>query len=192
MRKCFSPLIGYGETYKTTSIIIAHANKQSNVWGRKRIADSSDIWDASRSVLMVGTVPNSEGLRYISHEKSNWGKLQETALFELRDGVPIFKSYSKKKDKEFIQEDSKLKNNAPAAEEAKEFILDLLNEHQQMEVKELDELAKVEGISKNALKEAKAALRKENKTHTWSVGFSKNERKFLISLKDTEKTNENA
>ncbi len=71
MRKCFSPLIGYGETYKTTSIIIAHANKQSNVWGRKRIADSSDIWDASRSVLMVGTVPNSEGLRYISHEKSN-------------------------------------------------------------------------------------------------------------------------
>ena len=192
MRKCFSPLIGYGETYKTTSIIIAHANKQSNVWGRKRIADSSDIWDASRSVLMVGTVPNSEGLRYISHEKSNWGKLQETALFELRDGVPIFKGYSKKKDKEFIQEDSKLKNNAPAAEEAKEFILDLLNEHQQMEVKELDELAKVEGISKNALKEAKAALRKENKTHTWSVGFSKNERKLLISLKDTEKTNENA
>ena len=110
-------------------------------------------------------------------------------MFELRDGVPIFKSYSKKKDKEFIQEDSKLKNNAPAAEEAKEFILDLLNEHQQMEVKELDELAKVEGISKHALKDAKAELRKENKTHTWSIGYGK-DKKFYISLKDTEKNDE--
>ena len=51
MRKCFSPLIGYGEQYKLTPIIIAHANKQSGVWGRKRIADSSDIWDASRLCL---------------------------------------------------------------------------------------------------------------------------------------------
>lgn len=186
MRKCFSPLIGFGETYKTTSIVIAHANKQSGVWGRKRIADSSDIWDASRSVLMTGIVPNSDGLRYISHEKSNWGKLQDSILFELNDGVPIFKNYSKKKDREFILEDSKIKNNAPAAEEAKEFILDALQEHKQMEVAELDELAKVEGISKNALKDAKAELRKEGVTHTWSIGYGK-DKKFFITLKDTEK-----
>lgn len=188
MRKCFSPLIGFGETYKTTSIIIAHANKQSGVWGRKRIADSSDIWDASRSVLMAGTVPNNEGLRYISHEKSNWGKLQKTVLFELVDGVPIFKSYSGKKDKEFILEDSKLRSTIPAAEEAKEFILATLNEHKQMEVAELDELAKVEEISKNALKDAKAELRQEGITHTWSIGF--NPKKFFIALKDPEKINE--
>ena len=68
MRKCFSPLIGYGEKYGLTSIIIAHANKQSGVWGRKRIADSSDIWDSSRSVLMVGATKDSD-VRYISHEK---------------------------------------------------------------------------------------------------------------------------
>lgn len=190
MRKCFSPLIGFGETYKTTSIVIAHANKQSNVWGRKRIADSSDIWDASRSVLMTGIVPNSEGLRYISHEKSNWGKLQDSVIFELNDGVPTFKNYSKKKDREFILEDSKIKNNAPAAEEAKEFILSTLNEHKQMEVAELDELAKVEGISKHALKDAKALLKKEGLTHTWSIGNKKDDKKYFISLKDTEKNDE--
>lgn len=189
MRKCFSPLIGFGEQYKTTSIVIAHANKQSNVWGRKRIADSSDIWDASRAVLMTGIVPNSDGLRYISHEKSNWGKLQDSVIFELTDGVPIFKSYSKKKDREFIIEDSKIKNDAPAAENAKDFILDVLTEHKQMEVAELDELAKAEGISKHALKDAKAICRKEGLTHTWSVGYGK-EKKFYISLKDTEKTDE--
>lgn len=189
MRKCFSPLIGFGENYKTTSIVIAHANKQSNVWGRKRIADSSDIWDASRSVLMTGLVPNSEDLRYISHEKSNWGKLQQSVLFSLDNCVPIFKSYSSKKDKEFILEDSRLKQTVPAKEEAKEFIMDVLNEHKLMEVAELDELAKAEGISKNALKDAKAELRKEKMIHDSNIGYGKN-KKYLISLKDTSKTNE--
>lgn len=183
MRKCFSPLIGYGETHGVTSIVIAHANKQSGVWGRKRIADSSDIWDASRSVLMTGMVPDCDGLRYISHEKSNWGKLQDSVIFELNDGVPMFKAYSKKKDREFILEDSRKKNMTPVVEDAKEFIASMLNEHKQMEVAELDELAAVEGISKNALKDAKAELRKERITHTWSVGF--NPKKYYISLKDT-------
>lgn len=189
MRKCFSPLIGFGETYKTTSIVIAHANKQSGVWGRKRIADSSDIWDASRSVLMTGIVPNSNEVRYISHEKSNWGMLQESILYELEDGVPIFRSYSKKKDKEFILEDSKTNNHTPAVEDAKEFILDILDEHKQLEVSELDELAKAEGISKNALKDAKAALRKDGRMHTWNLGYGK-DKKFFVTLKATEKTNE--
>ena len=89
-RKCFSPLIGFGVIYKTTIIFFALANKQSNVWGRKRIADSSDIWDASRSVLLTGMVPKSADLRYISHEKSNWGKLQDTVLYTLNAGVPTF------------------------------------------------------------------------------------------------------
>lgn len=185
----FSPLIGFGENYKTTCIVIAHANKQSNVWGRKRIADSSDIWDASRSVLLTGMVPKSADLRYISHEKSNWGKLQDTVLYTLNAGVPTFWSRSNKKDRDFIIEDSQQNRGTPAKEEAKDFILDTLGDHGQMEVAELDELAKVEGISKNALKEAKADLRKENVVHTWSVGYGKT-KKFFISLKATEKTNE--
>lgn len=188
MRKCFSPLIGFGENYKTTSIVIAHANKQSNVWGRKRIADSSDIWDASRSVLLTGMVPKSADLRYISHEKSNWGKLQDTVLYTLNAGVPTFWSRSNKKDRDFIIEDSQQNRGTPAKEEAKDFILDTLGDHGQMEVAELDELAKIEGISKNALKEAKAELKRDASIHTWSVGFKP--KKFFISLKATEKTNE--
>lgn len=189
MRKCFSPLIGYGEQYKVTSIIIAHANKQSGVWGRKRIADSSDIWDASRSVLMVGTTPD-EGIRYISQEKSNYGRLSDTVLFSLDGCVPVFKCYSVKKDKDFIQAETRERNVRPVVDEAKEFIIDTLNKQKQMEVSELDELAAVSGISKNSLKEAKAALNKEGITHTWSIGF--NPKKYFMSLKATEKINEYA
>lgn len=185
MRKCLSPLIGYGEQYKLTPIIIAHANKQSNVWGRKRIADSSDIWDASRSVLMVGTTAE-DSVRYISHEKSNWGRLGSTVLFTLEDCVPTFKCYSIKKDKDFIQADARERNTRPVVEDAKDFIIDTLKERGQMEVSELDELAKVTGISAHAMKEAKAALKKEHTTHTWSIGYGK-DKKFYMSLKDPEK-----
>ena len=184
MRKCFSPLIGYGEQYKLSPIIIAHANKQSNVWGRKRIADSSDIWDASRSVLMVGTTAE-EGVRYISHEKSNWGRLGSTVLFTLEDCVPTFKCYSAKKDKDFIEADARNRNIRPVVEDAKEFIIDTLKERGQMEVSELDELAKVTGISPHAMKEAKTALKKDHTTHTWSIGFKP--KKWMLALKDPEK-----
>lgn len=187
MRKCFSPLIGYGEQYKLTSIIIAHANKQAGVWGRKRIADSSDIWDASRSVLMMGNTAD-DGIRYISHEKSNYGRLSDTVLFTADNCVPEFRCYSKKKDKDFIQAESRERNIRPIVEDAKEFIIDTLREQKQMEVSELDELAAVNGISKNSMRDAKSALKKEGITHTWSIGYGR-DKKFLISLKDTEKTN---
>ena len=188
MRKCFSPLIGYGEKYGLTSIIIAHANKQSGVWGRKRIADSSDIWDSSRSVLMTGITKDSD-IRYISHEKSNWGKLEKSVLYTLNECVPVFKAYTPKKDREFIQEDARDRNIRPVVEDAKDFILETLAEHKEMEVSELDELAKANSISAHSLKDAKAALKKEGVTRVWSLGYGK-DKKFLISLKDTEKTDE--
>ena len=186
MRKCFSPLMGFGEKYGTTSLVVVHANKQSGVWGRKRIADSSDIWDASRSVLMVGATPD-EGIRYISHEKSNYGRLNDTVLFSLDECVPAFKCYSPKKDRDFILAEAREKNIRPVIEDAKEFIVATLNQHKQMEVSELDELAAVNSISKNALKDAKAALKKEGVTRVWSIGSSKRgDRKYIISLKTLE------
>lgn len=190
MRKCLSPLMGYGEVYKTTSIIIAHANKQSGVWGRKRIADSADIWDASRSVLMTGTVPNSDGMRYISHEKSNWGKLQESVIFKLENGAPIFQSYTKNKDREFVLMDSKFRNDAPvAADTAKDFIISTLEEKGQIEVREIDELAKAVGISNHSLKDAKSELNREKKIHTWSIGNGSN-KKYFVTLTDISKPDE--
>lgn len=187
MRKCFSPLIGYGEQYKVTSIIIAHANKQSGVWGRKRIADSSDIWDASRSVLMVGTTPD-EGIRYISQEKSNYGKLSDTVLFSLDECVPTFKCYSTKRDREFIQAEARERNIRPVVEDAKDFIIDTLRERKQMEISELEGLAVANSISKNAMRDAKCVLKKEGVTHVWSIGYG-SDKKFFISLKALEKIN---
>ena len=192
MRSCMAPLIGHGEKYGVTFLIVEHANKQSGVWGRKRIADSADIWDISRSVIMAGET-NEPGIRYLAHEKSNYGRTGSTILYAIEDEVIQFKGYTQKKDKDFVVETDYTTRQAPQREEAKEFILDFLKDGEK-EVAELDEMAAAMSISKNAMKNAKAELKKDRRTKTWSIGYGPN-KKFFIRLVDgspiaSEKTNE--
>lgn len=178
MRNCLAPLIGYGEKYGVTFLIIEHANKQSGVWGRKRIADSADIWDISRSVIMAGET-SERGVRYLSHEKSNYGPTSDSVLYTIDNEVIQFKGYVNKKDKDFVTETDYNSRQIPQKEEAKDFIMEFLKDGEK-EVSELDEMAAAMSISKNALKNAKAELKKEGKTRTWCVGF--NPKRFYISL----------
>ena len=178
MRSCLAPLIGYGEKYGTTFLIVEHANKQSGVWGRKRIADSADIWDISRSVIMAGET-NEPGVRYLSHEKSNYGPTASTVLYSIEDEVVKFKGYTTKKDKDFVSEASYCTKQAPQKEEAKEFILDSLKDGEK-EISELDEMAAVIGIGKSTLGRAKTELKKDGKIKTWSIGFKP--KRWYVSL----------
>ena len=191
MRNCLAPLIGYGEKYGTTFLIIEHANKQSGVWGRKRIADSADIWDISRSVIMAGET-NRDGIRYLSHEKSNYDQTRQTVLYSIEDEVICFKGYTSKKDKDFVAEAVHETRGIQPRQEAKEFILDFLKDGEK-EVAELDEMAKVNDISKNAMREAKSELRQEGKTKMWSIGYGSEKKHFISllegSLTGGEKTN---
>ncbi len=196
MRACLSPLIGLGEKYGCTFLIIVHTNKMSGVWGRKRMSDSSDMWDLARCVEMVGETGEAS-IRYISQEKSNYGQLRPTVLFSIEDEIVKYKGLSHKKDRDFVTEANYNTRQAPAKEAAKELILDFLKDGEK-EVAELDEMARVESISKNALKDAKAALKKEGKIRSWAHGNGKQEkRKWLIGLVEvdgpltaSEKTNE--
>ena len=54
MRDCMAPLISLGEECGTTFLIICHTNKRKGAYGRDRIADSADLWDVCRSVMMAG------------------------------------------------------------------------------------------------------------------------------------------
>ena len=135
-------------------------------------------------MLLLGETQEN-GIRYMSQEKSNYGKLGDTVLYTLKDGgIPVFKAYTNKKDRDFVFADAKEKSIRPKLEDAKEFILDTLQEQKQIATKELDELAAACGISAHSMKDAKAALRKDGQIHIWSVGRGK-EHKTLISLKAT-------
>ncbi len=179
MRACLAPLIGYGKKYKTTFIIISHANKQSGVWGRKRIADSADIWDISRSVIMAGEIDNPD-IRYLSHEKSNYSRTSDTILYAIEDEIIQFKGYTDKKDRDFIASANYTNRQLPQRESAKELILDFLADKESVPVSELNEYAEAMSISERTLERAKSDLKKEGKIKSWSTGF--NPKKWYVSL----------
>lgn len=179
MRSALSSLISYGEKYGTTSLIVAHSNKQSSVYGRRRISDSADIWDIARSVLMLG-VTEEDGTRYISQEKSNYAALSQTVLFSIENGEINFKSYTDKRDRDYVLAADYAKFQSPQRSEAKDFILDFLKDGERP-VAELDETAEAIGISKATLKRAKTDLNKENRIRLRNTG-SGQEKKHYISL----------
>lgn len=175
MRACLNPLIGLGEKYGTTFIIIVHTNKQMGLWGRKRIADSADIWDIARSVLIAGEA--NDGLRYISQEKSNYGPLAQTVLFRLDSGKVEFEGYTDKKDKDYVTAATAATYQAPAREDAKAFILDYLKDGEK-ETADLDGMMKAQGISGRTLERAKADLKKDGKIMYKHRGFGKDKKVY--------------
>lgn len=171
MRNCLNRLIGLGEKYNCTFLIICHTNKQTGVYGRKRISDSADIWDISRSVFIVGETADHK--RYLSNEKNNYAETGETAIFTIEDGLAVFNNYSDKKDQDFVRERDYNAYQAPQRQDAEKFILDFLKNGKKP-TKDLDEAASAAGISKKTMERAKTQLRKKKILNISSDGFGSN------------------
>ena len=111
MRGAILPLKGIGKAHNLAVLISMHSNKKQGVAGRARLADSSDIWDIARSVIMMGRSRN-DGKIYVSHEKSSYSRQQQTVLMHIEDvtidGIKtaraVFDGYTDKKDIDFIEE----------------------------------------------------------------------------------------
>jgi len=169
MRSCLGPLIGLGEEYGTTFLLIVHTNKRQGTYGRNRIADSADVWDIARSVMIVGQTQEKD-IRYLSHEKSNYGELGETALFSIHDGVAHFREYTNRHDADFVRERDFNGQQGPQRKDAEKFIVDFLKNGKK-KTAELDEMAKAAGISRNTLSRAKTRLREDKILGIKSEGY---------------------
>ena len=179
MREALQPLNALGAKFGTSFLLIMHTNKSSNS-GRQRMADSSDIWDLGRSAMMAGRTKDGN-VCYLSHEKSNYGALQKTILFEVVDDAIQFKGTSSKKDRDYIQE-SQLVFTTPKKEEAKDFIMEQLKnaDEGKIEINEIIKIGKAAGISKNALENAKSDLLTDNKITRKCMGFGAEKKWYLI------------
>lgn len=173
MRDCLAPLISLGEECGTTFLIVCHTNKRKGAYGRDRIADSADLWDISRSVLMAGYTED-QGVRYLSNEKNNYTELQETMLFTIdSEGRVVREGTSWKRDREYIQE-ADLSRSAPKKEDCKEFILDALDAAGEPILSDdLQKKAKEHGYSFSTFKNARAELRKAKEIRNFKTGNQK-------------------
>lgn len=163
MREALSRLHVYGKEYGATFLIIMHTNKLQNVWGRSRLADSSDIWDIARSVLICGEAENKTHLRYISQEKSSYGELSQTVLFRIVGGTVEFAGYTEKRDRDFVRAASAKTKETPEREAAEQFIIEYLHEHGEVSAKELTAAAEDAFFKEHTLRNAKEQLQRSGK-----------------------------
>lgn len=163
MRDCMAPLVALGEETGTTFLVVCHTNKRKGAYGRDRIADSADLWDISRSVLMMGFT-DVHGIRYLSHEKSNYGMLQETVLFSIDDSGQIHdEGTTWKRDREFMNEASN--SASPSAkQDCKEWIVaTLADAGSTIPTKTLEDSAKEAGYSYATIRRAKDDLKRDGR-----------------------------
>jgi hypothetical protein len=162
MRQSMRSLIEWGELYGTTFLIVMHTNKLSNVWGRQRMADSADLWDIARCVWMVGDT-DQDGVKYLSHEKSNYGRTGRTMLFRNDTGGPTFQGWSDKKDRDYVQDLAKQRNKTQEGNrmnDAVDAILSTLAENPEgMPTSDLNDLLFEIGFGKMTVKNAKTDLK---------------------------------
>ena len=173
MRDCMAPLISLGEETGTTFIVVCHTNKRKGAFGRDRIADSADLWDVSRSVMMAGYTED-QGVRYLSNEKNNYCELQETLLFSIdSDGQAQAEGTSWKRDREYTQE-SAANVSAPKREDCKDWVLHELDEAGgDMPSKDMDDKATLAGYSFRTLRRAKEDLKKTGEIKYFQTGGGK-------------------
>lgn len=167
MRGAITPLRAVLRETNSAGLLVAHSNKKSSVAGRQRLADSADLWDASRCVVMMGRDRLTKQV-YVSNEKNSYAPACRTTLFTIegttvegvKTAVAVYQGTTDKKDYDFIMD----KPTRPAAskDEAKEAILSILNESQtgSMESDKL-RLAVMDetGCSERTYKRAKADLK---------------------------------
>ena len=170
VRACLNPLMRIGMETGTTFIFTMHTNKDRDAYGRGRLSGSTDTYDFSRSVFLIGKSKN--GQLYLDHAKSNYGPTQKTVLFDLPDGVPTFVGTTEKKDWDFVHE-RKLERSAPARDEAKKLIVDNLEQLGEIPVKRLNAILAESDVSAMTARRARQDLEHRGIVTTCKKGNGK-------------------
>lgn len=104
MRQALRPLAILSSEHDMPVLIVMHTNKRQDADGRNKLADSSDIWDIARAVLMCGFTEENE--RYISLEKASYTDHLSvpSVLFNLEGGKVHFAGTTEKKMSDFNAE----------------------------------------------------------------------------------------
>lgn len=103
MRNYLESLHELGMETGCTFLIVCHSNKRKCASGRDRLADSADLWDMARAIVMAGYTSEND-TRYLSHEKSSYAGQMETVLFTVENGLPVVTGYSNLRDADYVQQ----------------------------------------------------------------------------------------
>lgn len=173
MREALAPLLVLGEETGCSFLIVAHSNKRKAAAGRDRIADSADLWDLARSVVLAGYT-DEQGIRYLSQEKSNYGPLQETVLFSVDGGGQIRpEGTTWKKDRDFVLEAGASVSGSRKGDCRDWYLHELEAAGGVLPVKDLESKAELAGYSARTLRRVKEDLKQSGDIKIVPVGSAK-------------------
>ena len=160
MRTAMKPLQVLSAEYDMPVLVVAHSNKRENAEnGRDKLADSADLWDIARSVIMVGY---SEGdTRFISLEKSSYADHLHTPtkLFSIDDGTVTVRGECSNKLRDFVRDrkSNKMEKTESQKELCQDAMLELL-ENGEMDSQEFNTRLKNMGFSKRTVDSSRKQL----------------------------------
>lgn len=180
IRNVMSRLLALSEQYATTFLIVCHTNKRSNAYGRSRLADSADIWDCARSVMIMGNT-NDGDCKYLSNEKNNYHALQDTIILTLNENMVDIVGTCKNRDRDFVQR-ADLSRKAFGVDQCKNKMLTLLKENGGSCFSSLlNETLVAEGFHPNAVNQARNILKRSKLIANHPVGANA-DRKWVTKL----------
>lgn len=172
MSTILNKLCRHGEKYGTAFLIVVHTNKRGQgASGRYRMADSSELWDRPRSVLIMGNTGevDNEGnaIKYISCEKSNYCKRPPTVLITLKNGTVQFVNTNYKTDDDYVhkfENSKKDEKSKPQRDNVKrELVKYLESRNGEAPTSDLNSfLNDALGFSKKTIERAKTELSEES------------------------------
>lgn len=174
VRKSMSYLMNLAAEFNTAILVVVHTNKKTQVWGRQRMADSADIWDAARSVLLVGVTDSTGKMRYVSAEKHNYTDNDPpTVLYGFEENKVVFRGTTQEKDRDFV---SNITNARMAVKRnaASDIIRAALVDGREHALRDIKDIALSNGVSEGTLKRAMADLRKSGNVVYLRHGFGPN------------------
>ena len=185
MRTALASVAKYGEKFGTTVIIIAHSNKRSESAGRQRLADSADLWDCARCVIMGGNTA-IPGQFYLSVEKQNYGKILSTVLYKIDNSGIQFDGLSDLHDYDFATMKRKSRcKGSPQAEDAETLIEMFLKSGESKEIKDLDDYLAEHGVAFGTAQRAKAHLKQKGNISRFCTGAKDNRKWFIRWIGDS-------
>lgn len=163
-REALDHLVRLGQMYNTAFLLICHTNKRKTDDWRERMSGTADLPDIARSVLFTGYTeirPHHEIL-YISNEKNSYAPLQETILYSIGEGGRIcYEGVSEKRfadyahDAPYQEAATRPKTQTELCEEA---ILTILQDKEELPIKDLDDSLTTAGFSAKICRTAKEEL----------------------------------
>jgi len=175
-------------------VIVSHMVKKAGDDARMLLAGSGELWNAARSVTILGRLPKDESVTYVTQEKLNVGTKARSILFrtqtvsvknkagaEVETARAVLAATTEKHYKELMAD--KPMPLEPSQQDAKESIMALLKEQGPMAGMDLKKLVMDEtGCSKRTVERAHTCLVKEKKIQTKRVRQADGKFKFITSL----------